>query len=80
MAAALNNLGSIWTEVGRRVEGEAALSEAVEIYRSERVSPALAIIGLGWSRLRAGDYEEADVYYREALGEAQTANDSDDLA
>jgi predicted ATPase/class 3 adenylate cyclase len=80
LAAALNNLGSIWTEVGRRVEGEAALSEAVEIYRSERVSPALAIIGLGWSRLRAGDYEEADVYYREALGEAQTANDSYDLA
>ncbi len=75
LGAALNGLGNLWVDAGRREQGERALAEAVEVLRDANESPNIPMIGLGWSNMHAGDYDRAEFFYKQALEDAEE-NDS----
>jgi len=71
LMAALNNLGSVMSDVGDHVSSEPVLREAIELAQDAGLSSALMLGSLAVSHLHHGQLAEAESLYREALQEAK---------
>lgn len=80
LAAALNNLGNMLSDVGRADEAEGHLREAIEIFHAAGESASLSYASLGWDSLAAGRIDEARALFEEALTEAVAHADEYDAA
>lgn len=71
LAAALNNLGNLLHDLWRTEEANELLREAIMQFRAADESPSLALSSLGYASLHAGDLDDAERLYTEALEEAR---------
>ncbi|MGI9644255.1 MAG: adenylate/guanylate cyclase domain-containing protein [Ilumatobacteraceae bacterium] len=80
LAAALNNLGNIETDLGHLDTGEPTLREAAEQFRTAGEPATMALASLGHAYKDRARYNDGAVLFAEALDEAAAAGDSYGMA
>jgi predicted ATPase/class 3 adenylate cyclase len=80
LAAALNNLGNMLSDLGRPALAEGHLRESIELFHAAGESASLSFSSLGWDALIAGQFDQATALYQEALDEAVRHNGDYDAA
>ena len=80
LAAALNNLGNLETDVGQLETGEATLREAAEQFRVAGEPATMALASLGYAYKDLARYDEGAALFAEALDDATAAGDAYGMA
>ncbi len=80
LAAALNNLGCTYYDLGRTAEGELALREAIKQFRLANEPATISIDSIAYSYMAQGRYDEAGTLLREAFDEAVASRNDYGLA
>lgn len=80
LAAALNNLGNLMTDVGDHDAAEPVLVEAVKYFVESGQNPSLAMTSWAFSAMQLGHYDESERRHREALQEGRRFDDPTSIA
>jgi tetratricopeptide (TPR) repeat protein len=75
LAAALNNLGNMQSDLGHSSQAEATLREAIHHFTAAGESAALSYCTLAWSAFDAGRLDEATEHSEMGLSEASAYGD-----
>ena len=80
LAAALNNLGNLLTDLGDHAGADPVLVEAIEYFDEAGHNTSLALTSWAFSAMQLGDYEESERRHREALQEGRRFDDPASIA